>query len=280
MLLAVAALLETPPASIPPETQARLRQLLPFTETTKDCPQFYAGDLYRYNDGGAEAFHAYDMVAMVHCRRQEGDVQVVVDIFDMGSSLNAFGVYSSERSPDLRFVTIGAEGNATDFTLKFFQGLYYVKLTAFGGSTGASLMESLAKTIEQRIGAGKTMPAGLSLLPREGLVPHSEKYVKRSPLGHDFLGPAYMASYGTSLLVVSEAGSATQAQEWLGLLAAHFRGTGKVAPWPVMPAARRGSNGFEGEWLFLSRGRYAVILTNPSLQAETLLKALFRKLPD
>jgi hypothetical protein len=279
MLFALVALLQTPPPTIPPESQARLRQLLPFTETTKDCPQFYAGDLYRYIDGGAEAFEAYDMLAMVHCRRQAGDVQVVVDIYDMGSALNAFGVYSSERSPDQRFINIGVEGNATDFTLNFFEGQYYVKLSAFGGTTGAALMERLARTLAERIGAPKTMPAGLSFFPPEGLAAHSEKYVKRSPLGHDFLGPAFMASYGTSLLVLSEAGSATQAQEWLDLLAAHFRETGKVAPWPAVPGAWRGSNGFEGEWLFVSRGRYVVILTNPSPQADALLKALFRKLP-
>ena len=279
MLLALATLIETPPASIQPEVKARLLQLLPFKETTKDCPQFYAGDLYRYNDGGAEAFHAYDMVAMVHCRRRVGDVEAVVDVYDMGSSLNAFGVYSSERSPDQRFVTIGAEGNATDFTLNFFQGQYYVKLLAFGGTTGGSVMETLAKTIEQHIGTGKMMPAGISLLPREGLVPHSERYVKRAPLGHAFLGPAYMGSYGTSLLVLSEAGSVTQATEWVNLLGGHFRETGELAPWPAVPGAWRGSNGFEGKWLFLSRGRYTVILTNPSSQAETLLKALFRKLP-
>lgn len=279
MLLALATLVQTPPASIQPEVKARLRQLLPFAETTKDCPQFYASDLYRYIDGGAEAFHAYDMVAMVHCRRQAGDVEAVVDIYDMGSPLNAFGVYSSERSPDQRFVTIGAEGNATDFTLNFFQGQYYVKLSAFGGTSGDSIMKLLATTIEQHIGAGKMMPAGLSLLPREGLVPHSEKYVKRAPLGHAFLGPAYMASYGRPLLVVSEAGSVTQAAEWVALLGAHFRETGKVAPWPAVPGAWRGSNGFEGEWLFLSRGRYTLILTNPSQQAEALLKALFRRLP-
>lgn len=280
MLLALVALLQTPPATIPPESRARLRQLLPFTETTKDCPQFYAGDLYRYIDGGAEAFEAYDMLAMVHCRRQEGDVQVVVDIYDMGTALNAFGVYSSERAPDQRFLNIGVEGNATDFTLNFWAGRYYVKLSAFGGTGGAALMERLASAIAERIGAPDTMPAGLSLLPREGRTPHSEKYVKRAPLGHDFLGPAYMASYGTSLLVLSEAGSPTQAQKWVGLLAAHFRETGKAAPWPAVPGVWRGSNGFEGEWVFVSRGRYLIILTNPSPRAEDLLKALFHNLPD
>jgi hypothetical protein len=69
-------------------------------------------------------------------------------------------------------------------------------------------------------------------------------------------------------------------QEWVGLLAAHFRETGNAAPWPAVPGAWRGINGFEGEWVFLARGRYVVILTNPSPRADALLKALFRKLPD
>jgi hypothetical protein len=280
LLIALTALTQPSPASIPAAVEARLRRLLPFTESTDNCPRFYSSDLYRYIDGGAETFHTYDMVAMVHCRHQVGDVEAIVDIYDMGELLNAFGVYSSERSPDQRFLPIGAEGNATGSTLNFFQGPYYVKLSAFGETTGGGpVAESLSKIVEQRIGGGKTMPAGLSLLPREGLMPHSEKYVKRAPLGHRFLGPAYMGSYGTSLLVLAEANNVTQAKEWAELLGGHFRDTGKVAPWPGVPGAWRGWNDFEGEWLFLPRGRYTVILTSPPARPEALLKNLFRKLP-
>ena len=281
LLIALAAPALAPPASIPAEIEAKLRRLLPFTESTEDCPRFYSNDLYRYIDGGAPAFENYDMVAMVHCRHQAGEVETTVDIYDMGESLNAFGVYSSERAPDQRFLGIGAEANATDVTLNFFQGQYYVKLSAFGETKGGgSNMEPLAKTIAERIGGGKTMPAGLALLPREGLTPHSEKYVKRAPLGHGFLGPAYMGSYGTSLLAFAEANNAAQAKEWTELLAKHFRDTGKAAPWPGLPGAWRGQNDFEGEWLFLPRGRYTVILTGPPPHPEKLLENLFSKLPQ
>ena len=280
LLIALTPLAQAAPASIPAEVEARLRRLLPFTESTNDCPRFYSSDLYRYIDGGAQAFETYDMVAMVHCRHQAGGVETIVDIYDMGELPNAFGVYSSERSPNQRFLPIGAEANATGFTLNFFQGQYYVKLSAFGETTGGGpMVESLAKIIEQRIGAGTTMPAGLSLLPREGLTPHSEKYVKRAPLGHRFLGPAYMGSYGTSLLALAEADNAAQAKDWAELLAGHFRDTGGVAPWPGAPGAWRGWNDFEGEWLFLARGRYTVILTSPPARPEELLENLFRKLP-
>lgn len=280
LLITLTAIPQAAPASIPAEVEARLRRLLPFAESRDDCPRFYSIDLYHYIDGGAQAFETYDMVAMVHCRHQASDVETIVDIYDMGDLLNAFGVYSSERSPDQRFLPIGAEANATGFTLNFFQGPYYVKLSAFGETTGGGpMMESLAKIIEQRIGGGKTMPAGLSLLPREGLTPHSEKYVKRAPLGHRFLGPAYMGSYGTSLLVLTEAANAIQAEEWVESLAAHFRDTGKAVSWPGLPGAWRGRNDFEGEWLFLPRGRYTVILTSPPARPEALLENLFRKLP-
>ena len=281
LLIALATLAQAPPTSIPAEVEAKLRRLLPFTESTNDCPRFYSNDLYRYIDGGAQAFETYDMVAMVHCRHLDGEVETIVDIYDMGESLNAFGVYSSERAPDQHFLPIGAEANVTDSTLNFFEGQYYVKLSAFGETTGgAPNIESLAKVIELRIGAGKTMPAGLSLLPREGLTPHSEKYVKRAPLGHQFLRSAYMGSYGTSQVVLAEADNATQAKEWGELLAAHFRATGKVAPWPGLPGARRGWNDFEGEWIFLPRGRYTLILTSPPAHPEALLENLLRKLPQ
>jgi hypothetical protein len=280
LLIALAPFAQSPPASVPAAVEARLRGLLPFADSLKDCPCFSSSDLYRYIDGGAEAFLAYDMAAMVHCRHRTGGVETIVDIYDMKDPLNAFGVYSSERSPEQRFLAIGAEANATGPSLNFFQGPYYVKLSVFGEATGGkAVVESLAKTIEQRIGGGKSMPAGLSLLPREGLTPHSEKYVKRAPLGHQFLGPAYMGSYGNSQLVIAEADNPAEARKWTELLGAHFRAAGKVAAWPGLPGAWRGWSDFEGEWLFLPRGRYTVILISPPAHPEALIENLFRKLP-
>jgi hypothetical protein len=239
--------------------------------------------LYEYLNGGAEAFHNYDMAAMVHQLCRVEGVEVTIDIYDMAEPLNAFGVYSSERAPNYRFLPIGAEGYASASALNFLQGPFYVKLSA-SGPKAAPVMESLAQAISKRIGDGSSLPASLAWFAQPGLIPRSHKYVKRAPLGHEFLAPAFMASYkvgrAESLLAVSEAASPAEAQQRFERLRRHFNDTGKAAPWPPLPGACRGRNSLEGDWIFLARGRRLAILVNPPPTPVPLLKELLGRLPS
>lgn len=242
--------------------------------------RFYGADLYEYIDGGAEPYHGYGMAAMVHQEYKVKDAELTIDIYDMGDPLSAFGIYSSERSPDYQFLAIGAEGYGEDATLSFLQGRFYVKLTAFreGGGT-APLLKTCAAAISKRIGGGKTLPEGLKLLPSANRVARSEKYIKKAPLGHDSLAPAYAATYSfgakPTTVALSLAASPTEAGARARELREHFAKTGKLTPQPaVAPGAAVGSNRYEGEVLFFVRGRYLVLIVNPPPDPTSLVKAL------
>ncbi len=270
-------------APAPARMNERLARLLPEPAGKADVPRFYGQDLYLYIDGGAQAFHNYDMVAMVHRRYEVRGMELTVDIYDMGDALNAFGVYSAERSPDQRFLSIGDEANLTDSTLNFFQDAFYVKLSAFAGDQKPGpVMESFAKDIERRIGARGGLPNFFATFPPGHLIPHSQRYIKRAALGHEFLRSTYMASYSIegrqTVLAVADAGAAGPANEWLERLKAHFAASGKAETWPAMPGGICASNPLEGDWRFLARGQYVVIMTNPPAQPEALLRDLLRKL--
>ena len=267
-------------SEVPGPIKSRLAGLLPASES-RGQPRFYSSDLYQYINGGAEAFHNYDMVAMVHQEYRVQEVELTVDIYDMGNLLNAFGVYSSERSPSSRFLPIGTEAHGSALALNFWQGQYYVKLGAFGpeGKT-TPVMDSSARAISQRIGSERPLPGFLRMLPEKNRIPHSELYVKKAPLGHAVLSPAYTAKYGMAgketTLVLSEAASPDEARVRIERLRKHFSETGKVVP---VQYGFRGVNQLEGQWLCFSRQRYAVILMNPPLYPASLLKELFAKIP-
>ena len=57
------------------------------------------------------------------------------------------------------------------------------------------MLERFALAVSRRIGPSEPMPAVSFSFPAGHLVSHSCKLVKKSPLGHDFLAPAIMASY-------------------------------------------------------------------------------------
>jgi hypothetical protein len=273
---------EVPPLEpVPAATQARLSRLVPGPApagaTPLGPPAFYSSSrLFEYMDGAADAFQGYDVVALFHSEYKAGAIGVTVDIFDMGTPENAFGMYATERSPSYDFVAAGAEGYRDEGILNFFQDRYYVRLAAFGAGADATLQQ-FAAAISEGIGTAKSFPAALSKLPQAQRKARTERYLLREPLGHPFLGPAFQAVYrldgGDCTLMLSVAASVEDARSRLESLEAHFRRTGQWDPAPEFGSgAARGSKSVEGALVAAARGRYVVILLSPSAGSATFFK--------
>lgn len=250
---------------------------LPDGAVPKHAASFYGpGNLYEYMDGAADIFVLYGVRLMLHVDLRAKATDVSVDVFDMGSPDTAFGMYAAERSPDFRFMAIGAEGYQYEGMLNFLQDRYYVKLLGFGDGADAAL-EAFARALSARIGANPGLPALLSKLPAQNRKPHSEQYMPTDPLGHPFLGPAYVVAYTSgdqeSKLFVTLARDAADAQQRLKQLEQHFLKTGKCQPAPELgEGAIRASNSFEGSVMAQTKGRYLILLLNPAKGSEQLLK--------
>lgn len=298
LILAVPALViaqeeggqETAPAVIPATAKARLAQLLPDPSevgaTRTGEQKFYSSDLYQYIDGGADVYLDYGLVAMIHQEYKSSSTDFTLDIYNLGSPANAFGIYAAESSPDYQFLPIGAEGYGTNEILNFLQGEFYVKLSAFSDKekTGPAL-ERFAREVSRRIGPSTTMPEFLSLFPPQNLVSHSGKYVKKAPLGHEFLAPAILASYTLggkqTTLLISKAPDATAAVLKVGKLRDYFERSGKVVPNPGLAApAFSASNQFEGQAVFFASGSYAVLCLNPPPDPGSFLKSVMDRIRD
>jgi hypothetical protein len=251
----VAALLpalraQQPP--IPAEVKTRLAALLP---TGRNPARFYSSDLYRYMDGGADIYLKYGLVAMAHREYKNAGVDMTVDVFDMGGPLQAFGIYSAERSPEYHFIPIGAEGYSSESTLNFLQGRYYIRLSAFGDGAAPEL-DNFARAISRNIGGDRSLPALLDILPRGNRVARSERYVMQSPAGHDFLAPALTASYRfdgkVTSLAISLAADAREANQRVDQLRQYYSRSG-------------------GDVIFFARGRYAILCLHPPADAAAFL---------
>lgn len=240
-------------------------------------PTFYSPDnLYQYMDGGADIFVLYGVTTLLHEEFRAKEVDVTVDIFDMGSSDNAFGMYAAERAPNYRFIKIGAEGYRDEGILNFFQDRYYVKLAGFG-SGADTILDAFAQSLSSKIGNNSSFPALLALLPSADRKPHSEQYMPKDPLGHPFLSPAYVIAYSSgnqeSKLFVTVARDHADAQQRLDQLKQHFRKTGQCKDAPeIDQGAIRASNSFEGNVIAQVKGRYVVLVVNPSAGTERLVQ--------
>lgn len=141
----------------------------------------YRGDgLYDFLNGGAELYFAYDIVAAASAEYKVGQNGIIeVAIYDMGTSANAFGIYSIGRYAKAEYVDIGNEGIKTSSTLDFWKGRYYCKLVSFDETMESQkAMVALGTTLANNIEAGVS-PELLTLLPEEAKMPKSEKYFRK-----------------------------------------------------------------------------------------------------
>ena len=261
-----------------------LREPLPARMVAQSAASSYNSDnLYQYIDGGADVYLLYDFKALLHQDFKSGGTEVTADVYEMGNPEDAFGIYSSERSASYTFLPIGAEGYRSDGILNFLAGQYYVKLSG-SGPNADTLLGQFARLLSSRIGGSRALPALLAKFPREHRVAHSEQYIKKDPLGHAFLAPAYLISYAggkqQSKLLVSVASSALAAKARAEQLARHFKQTGEAIPAPDLgDNGLRAKNSFEGNVLARTRGRYLIALFNPAQNGAEVLKTAAQGLP-
>lgn len=261
-----------------------LRPPLPGRTTAQGAPSTYNADtLYQYIDGGADVYLLYDFKTLLHQEFKSGANELTADIYDMGTGVDAFGIYSSERSPNYKFLPIGAEGYRAKGILNFLDGQYYVKLSGSGPSADA-LLEEFGHLLSTRIGGSRGLPPLLARLPREGRIPHSEQYIKKDPLGHAFLAPAYIVTYAHAgqqfKLVVSVANDGPAAKARAEQFAKHFKQSGKASSAPELgDNGMRGSNSFEGQVIARTRGRYLIAAFNPGQNGAGILQSAARTLP-
>lgn len=254
--------------SVQEQLPSFLREPLPGHATAQDALMFYKPDnLYQYIDGGADIYLLYDFKVLLHQDFKSGGAELTADIYDMGKPEDAFGMYAAERSPQYKFVAIGIEGYRSRGTLNFLQGHYYVKLAGSGASADA-LLDQFARILSQRIGGTRTLPALLAQLPREHRVEHSEQYMRKDPLGHAFLAPAYVVGYAwvkqESKLVISVANDVPGAKARLEQLEKHFKQSGECVAAPELGVGGiRAKNSFEGSVIARTQGRYLIVLVNP-----------------
>ena len=132
--------------------------------------------LYEYINGGAELYLSYGFEELLHLRYEQSDQpEIIVDIFHMGKSQQAFGVFSHSR--EVIDSTYGQGSQYTAGLLLFWKGPYYVSILA-SPETPASkeTVNQLATLIDQHILETGKLPGLLDQLPPDQLLEESIRY--------------------------------------------------------------------------------------------------------
>jgi hypothetical protein len=132
--------------------------------------------LYGYMNGGAEVFLAFDF-REVFVRRygRDGADDIVLDVYDMGSPAEAFGLFSCDREDPA--AGIGQDSEFGFGMLRFWRNRFFVTIMTHAEDESAdAAILALGRAVAAELGPDADPPAMLSLLPTDGLIDDRTSY--------------------------------------------------------------------------------------------------------
>jgi len=157
--------------------------------------RYTAENLYDYIDGSAPFVISFGFRSLATADYRRADEPVTtVDLYDMGSSDNAFALFRNKANLEAEPVEVGTEGAGSEARIEFWQGPYYVAVSNPSPDESEKVL-ALARDVAKSLPATDAWPAYLKLLPKTDRVPRSEKYLPDSFLGYACLKRAVSARY-------------------------------------------------------------------------------------
>lgn len=161
-----------------------------------EYPLYTPDNLWDFIDGAAETYLSYNFENLHVAEYKKGKNVIKLEIYRHKDNIQAFGIYSSERSPTFSFINIGSQGYQTDGSLNFFKGMFYVKMRTYSKSEKTlQSLKSLALKVADMLPGESAMPKALTEFPDMGKKKNEETYIRESVLGHEFLQGAFRALY-------------------------------------------------------------------------------------
>ena len=233
--------------------------------------------LFEHIDGQADLLLQYGFeksVFAIYRSVNSSDDKIDLDIYDMGNTLQAFGIFSRFRQEE-NPAGIGLDSSLGDRYALFYKGRYFVMLQAT--ESDASTLKRLSQEVESRISDNSAPPKQIAYFPKSGLKPGSIEYFPDGLLGHQFLKRGFKASYlendetktdaKTSLegrdfqLFLSIFENPQEAMNALRLFREHLSKKGRVAEGistQFGPDALTGVDPYQGKTIVAHKGPYLV----------------------
>lgn len=258
------------------DTKSALPAVVGTWKTTKAPIIYKPNDLENHIDGEAQAFKQYDFRECAYAEYApggKGNQLITVDVFQMGSPLDAFGYYAGQRNAHAKYLKIGAEAYQEKTALNFWKGAYYVRIAITASNPTAAYQQALpqiAQAVAAKLTGPTAPPAMLGLLP-PGFSPKTEKYQRSDIAGQVFLKNGVVAKYpaagSMAELFIVQAASPAAAKAAFAKYKTYLSDPRNLAVGSkVTPVAGLGEQAvevktkFSGEVLAAVKGKYLVAI--------------------
>jgi len=181
------------------QTPTELKSYLPAVSgwsVSDDIEVFNRENLFQRINGAAPLFlenNFQEMTSMVYTK---GDDYITIQAYRHATPIDAFGMYSSERSSEMTFYKIGGEAQGDNIGLYSFAGCIYLKMQANNESEEiGKALRAIATGLTAKIDPNVAHPGLFKYFPIENKLEHSEAYITSSYIGHEFLKGVYTCNY-------------------------------------------------------------------------------------
>lgn len=161
-----------------------------------DVLTYDADTLWEYINGAAELFVSYGVRTCRTADLSSGDLTVTVDLYDMGTRLNAYGVFEREASGEsVEVADAVAALVSPPYQALLLKGSTYAKVNVFEGELSLEAGQELLEGLASALPGENTHPPEFQLLPLVGRVAGSESYQAEAFLGLTELTDCVFAEY-------------------------------------------------------------------------------------
>ena len=132
--------------------------------------------IFKYMNGAGEIYRMYDYKSMEVARLEKnGQPGITVEMFDMGTPADAFGVFAHGREGDEAGLGEGSEYRAG--LLYFYQGRYFFSLMVEEETPETrKVLFELARHMARQLKPHGSRPEILEMLPKENLRANTVRY--------------------------------------------------------------------------------------------------------
>ena len=157
---------------------------------------FNKENLYEHIDGASEFYLSYGFETLQVASWKNNGAELTIEVYNHHDPLQAYGIYSAEKSPKAEIKSVGLEGYGDGTIFNFVSGKYYVKINGLQLEKvpGFSL-QTVAEEFSGTLCAKPEYPKVIGLFPKENQVPNSCQFIPTEFMGLGFLGSAVRAKY-------------------------------------------------------------------------------------
>ncbi len=151
--------------------------------------------LFDYIDGEADQYMPYEfkLLTVVNYQSKENaEEKIEVQLYEMSSTLNAFGIFSVHRDPNKKIFPCGNDGVIGGNQAMFYQSKYFVKLLANNPSITSEQVLLVGKKVSEVLPKENLKVQELECLGLDAKIQNTERYLAKDVLSQTFFPKGFV----------------------------------------------------------------------------------------